>query len=255
MIAKCAFLASIIVSVVLFLVLLYQGVQNYNRTHDARQSLWWLGAAAVAILSGLLSAICFGMHSAPFEPGKVTENNVIAAYVSSLLSLPAGLGWVWSSGFIRYDASPGRQVDTTAQSFLLFWLASNIVVAACVIEPLFRSGYDTHRIGFAGFVGLATFMTLSILLAARLYERAGRQSRRDVLRLVGTCMLASALLAAGLQTGAEAIDSLMQSSYTRLNAWNIAIVLYPVWIAFLCGTSLVLSYLGGRQVMTVLARL
>jgi hypothetical protein len=233
-------------------------IGRFRRDGEGKDLLASLAAAIVALVCGAVTQfVVFYMLVQP-ETGfyGVTASTAVVSYLSSVLSIPIGMGWGW---VCRFALNPAQATRSSAPSFVvrglvIAMIATSLLVVAAFVGRLARHGHDS-TIGLPGISAALAFPALMMIVAAGLAGSLRTIGPGRALRQVGLGLAASVILALGVFVAALAVDSLPLGTKRLAETWNVLILFYPVYLVASCGIAGALLFYGGRIFARTLSRL
>jgi hypothetical protein len=224
--------------------LIVTAILHYRQGADVKRLLVSLTAAAVALVSGVailvVIVVCALLPTDGFRGA--TAGTVADAYAASLLSVPAGVGWGWALSVWRPGMMNGRSF---AVGLGLFVFATCASAMASLAEGLARYGHN-YAIDFPGLSAVFVFLGAVMLLAIRLVWRDRRDGMVPALRSIGAAFRDALMLALGVYAIALAAYSLLIGAGPLVEAWNVLIFFYPIYLIGSVGLAGALLFYGGR---------
>jgi len=122
------------------------------------------------------------------------------------------------------------------------------VLVVILVGRLAWYGHD-DTIGLPGLLVAFVFLSLMMLLAIRVASSFRNASTGAVLRQVGAGSVAAVILALGVFIAAVAVDSLRLGATRLVEAWNVLIFFYPIYLIVSFGIARALVFYGGRMLV------
>jgi hypothetical protein len=226
-------------------------IRRFRQDSDARHLLASLAAAVVALASGVAAQLFVWLNL--LEPAVgflgVTASTVAIAYLSSVFSIPVGMGWGWACSFVFNSADALRR--PSAPSLVVRGLVIGLAVTSVLVLVVFVGrlawyGHD-NTIGLPGLSVAYVFLGAMVLLAAGVTPHFGDTGPGVALRRIGAGLAAAVILAVGVFVGAVAIDSLLLGARRLAEAWNVLIFFYPFYLMASFAIAGALLFYGGRM--------